>query len=282
MTLAITGATGHLGRLVISAIKNHLPAGRLIALARSPDKAADLGIPCRMADYTRPATLDAALRGIDTLLLISASEIGQRAAQHHNIITAARKNGVRWIVYTSLLHADTSIIDLAAEHRNTEAELRASGIPATILRNGWYTENYAGVIGAAVTSGTLVGSAQEGRISSASRADYADAAVAVLLGNHQGKVYELAGDSAWTMADFAAELSRQRGRSVVYKDLPTKDYAAILQSAAGVPAPMARIIAGWDAAAARGALFDDSHQLSRLIGRATTPMPISVAAMLKS
>jgi len=282
MTLGITGATGQLGRLVVALIKNKTAAGELVALVRSPAKAADLGIAVREADYAKPATLEAALKGIDTLLLISSSEIGQREAQHKAIIDAAKTNGVKRIVYTSILHADVSTIDLAAEHRATEAAIKASGIPYTFLRNGWYTENYAAGIQGAVAGGALYGAAGSGKISSAARADYAAAAVAVLTTpGHDGKVYELAGDSAFTLAELAAEISKQTGKTIPYKNLPEADYAAALASH-GVPEGFAKMIAGWDVETSKAQLFDDSKTLSTLIGRPTTPFAETVKAILKS
>jgi NAD(P)H dehydrogenase (quinone) len=280
MTIGITGATGHLGRLVVQKLKTHVPASDLVALVRSPAKAADLGIAVREADYDRPDTLVRALKGIDTLLFISASEIGKRLAQHHNIIEAAKKAGVKRIVYTSLLHADNSPINLASEHLPTENEIKASGIPYTILRNGWYTENYTGSIGGALAGGAFIGSAGEGKVSSAARADYADAAVAAVTGTGQeGKTYELAGDTSWTLADLAAEISRQSGKSIPYRNLPEGEYAKALEGF-GLPKPMASAIASWDTGASKGGLFDESHQLSKLIGHPTTPMSETVKEAL--
>lgn len=280
MTIAVTGATGHLGRLVIDALRQRAPDTPLVALARQPEKVAIPGISARLADYNRPETLAAALQGVYTLMLISSSEVGQRAAQHANVIAAARAAGVRRIVYTSLLHADRSPLSLAVEHRQTEADLRASGIPHTLLRNGWYTENYTGAIASALQHGAFIGSAQNGRIASAARADYAAAAAVVLTTpGHDGRVYELAGDTAYTLADLAAEISRQTGRALPYRDLPRADYAATLVGA-GLPAPLADAIASWDADAAHGALFDDGGALSRLIGRPTTPLADSVRQAL--
>ena len=282
MTVAVTGATGHLGRLVIGRLKAKLPAKEIIALARNPAKAANLGVPVRAADYAKPETLADALAGVDTLLLVSSSEIGKRAAQHHNIIEAARKAGVKRIVYTSLLHADSSPIkSLADEHRATEAELEASGIPYTILRNGWYTENYTAAVRGALAGGAFLGSAGHGRISSATRADYADAAVAVLTSHgHDGKVYELAGDKPYTLDDLAAEISRQTGKKIPYRNLSEADYAGTL-AGYGLPEDMAKAIANFDVGASQGALFDDGRQLSKLIGRPTTPLATAVADALK-
>jgi NAD(P)H dehydrogenase (quinone) len=280
MTIGITGATGHLGRLVVQRLKTHVPASDLVALVRTPAKAADLGIAVREADYDRPDTLVRALKGIDTLMFISASEIGKRLAQHHNIIEAAKKAGVKRIVYTSLLHADNSPINLASEHLPTENEIKASGIPYTILRNGWYTENYTGSIGGALAGGAFIGSAGEGKVSSAARADYADAAVAAVTGTGQeGKTYELAGDTSWTLADLAAEISRQSGKSIPYRNLPEAEYAKALEGF-GLPKPIAGAIASWDTGASKGGLFDESHQLSKLIGHPTTPMPETVREAL--
>lgn len=280
MTIAVTGATGQLGRLVIAGLKAKVDAGDIVALARSPEKAADLGVTARKADYDAPETLAPALAGIDTLLLISGSEIGQRTAQHRAVIDAAKAAGVGRIVYTSLLRADTSPMSLATEHRETEEMIKASGLTYTILRNGWYTENYTGSVPGAVQAGALVGSAGDGRISSASRADYADAAVAVLTaGDHAGKTYELAGDASYTLGDLAAEVSAQTGKTIPYQNLPQDEYAKILVSV-GLPEGFAGALASFDVDASNGALFHDGKDLSRLIGRPTTPMSASVANVL--
>lgn len=280
MTIAVTGATGQLGRLIIESLKSKVAADGIVALVRSPEKAGDLGVEARAFDYSRADQLAPALAGVDTLMLVSSSEIGQRAVQHRNVIEAAKQAGVGHIVYTSVLHADTSPLDLAAEHRETEAALAEAGIPTTILRNGWYSENYAGSVKGALMSGALLGSAGEGRVSSAARADYAEAAAVVLTSDgHEGKTYELAGDVAWTLSNLAAEISHQTGRDIPYKDLPEADYAAVLKGA-GVPEGFAGAIAGWDVAASKDALFDDGHQLSALIGRPTTPLAQTVKLVL--
>src|SRR5690606_9416360 len=202
--------------------------------------------------------------------------------QHANVIAAAKGAGVKRIVYTSLLRADTSPMSLAPEHMQTEAALKTSGIAHTILRNGWYTENYTASVPGAVQAGALVGSAGEGRIASATRNDLAEAAVAVLTGDgHDGKVYELAGDEAYTLADLAAEISRQTGEDVPYRNLQQDEYAAVLKGV-GVPEGFAGAVAAFDIDASNGALFDDGRQLSALIGRPTTPLSDVVAAALKS
>lgn len=279
MTVAITGATGQLGRLTIAKLKTVLPENQIVALARSPEKA-DLGVETRAFDYDRPETLAPALAGVERLLLISSSEVGKRAPQHRAVIEAAKAAGVGEIVYTSLLHADRSPLSLAAEHVETEAALAESGIPHTILRNGWYAENYTGSIPTALQHGALIGAAGAGRVSGAARADYAEAAARVLAeGGHAGQTYELAADDAWTLADLAAEISRQSGRDIPYVDLPEAEYAAALVKA-GLPEGLAAAIAGWDAGAAQGALFDDSRALSGLIGRPTTPLADVVRAAL--
>lgn len=280
MTIAVTGATGQLGRLVIESLKRKSTGEPIVALVRSPEKASDLGVEARAFDYTQPVTLAPALAGIDTLLLISSSEVGQREAQHRNVIEAAKTAGIKRIVYTSLLHADRSPISLGEEHRATESLLASSGIPTSLLRNGWYTENYTGSIPAALENGALVGSAGEGRLSLATRADYAQAAAIVLTSDgHEGKTYELAGDDAVTLADLAAEISRQTGRDIPYRDLPQAEYAAILKQV-GLPEGFAEGVAAWDVDASKGALFDDGHQLSKLIGRPTTPLADAVRAQL--
>ncbi|MFT4014404.1 MAG: SDR family oxidoreductase [Paracoccus sp. (in: a-proteobacteria)] len=279
MTIAVTGATGQLGRLTIEKLKTLVPEDQIVALARSPEKAS-LGVETRAFDYDRPETLAPALAGVGQLLLISSSEIGKRAAQHRAVIEAARDAGVRGIVYTSLLHADRSPLSLAGEHRATEAMLKGAGIPHTILRNGWYAENSTGAIPAALQHGALIGAAGAGRISGAARADYAEAAAVVLArGGHAEQILELAADDAWTLADLAAEVSRQSGREIPYVNLPEAEYAAALVNA-GLPDGLAAAIAGWDVDAAQGALFDDGHALSRLIGRPTTPLADVVRAAL--
>ncbi|KAA8483437.1 NAD(P)H dehydrogenase (quinone) [Arcticibacter tournemirensis] len=281
MKTAITGATGQLGQLVVNKLKEKGYGESIVALVRSVEKASDLGVEVREANYDKPETLNNALRSVDTLLLISGSEVGKRAVQHKNVIEAAKQNGVQWIIYTSILRADTSTISLAEEHLATETALKNSGIPFTLLRNGWYTENYTGSIQGAIAGGAFIGSAGEGKISSAARADYAEAAVAVLTGeDHQGKTYELAGDEAWTLSDLAAEVSRQTGKNIPYKNLPESDYAAALVSF-GLPQELAQAIAGWDVSASQGALFDETQQLSALIGRPTTPLADTVREALQ-
>ncbi len=280
MTIAVTGASGHLGRLVIAALKARQPASDILALVRDPAKAADLGVAARAFDYNKPETLAAALAGVDKLLLISSSEVGQRKAQHRAVIAAARQAGVKLLAYTSLLHADGSILSLAEEHGDTEAALKQSGLPFVLLRNGWYTENHTVSIPAALSHGVYVGSAGEGRISAAARADYAEAAAAVLTSEgHAGKTYELAGDTAFTLSELAAELSRQSGQTIAYKNLPQADFAALLEGA-GFPPALAQAFASWDFDASKGALFDDSRQLSRLIGHQTQSLQEAVAAAL--
>jgi len=280
MTIAITGATGQLGRLVVAKLKTKMAAANLVALARTPAKAADLGIAAREADYSNPGTLAGALKGIDTLLLISSSEIGQRAAQHRNVIDAAKQAGVKHIVYTSLLHADRSPIGLAPEHVETEALIKASGLTFTFLRNGWYTENYTGSLGAALAHGAMIGAAGDAPLSTAARKDYAEAiAVTALDAAHAGQTYELAGDTAHTMADLAAEVARQSGKPVAWVPMAEADYAKALEGF-GLPAGFAAALADSDASAQKGSLHDSSRTLSRLIGRPTTPFAETVRAAL--
>lgn len=280
MTIAITGATGQLGRLVVESLKTRVPAGEILALVRDPAKAAELGVAVRAADYARPETLGPALQGVDTLLLISGNEIGQRLPQHRAVIEAAKAAGVKRVAYTSILRADASPLILADEHKATEALLKASGLAYTMLRNGWYNENYAGAVHGAVASGVLAGAAGDGKISAAARADYAEAAAVVLATDgHENKIYELAGDTAFTMDDLAAEISARAGKAVAYTNLSEADYAKALESH-GLPAAFAAILAQSDVGASRGGLFDDGQQLSALIGRPTTPISTLVAALL--
>lgn len=280
MKIGVTGATGQLGRIVVEKLKERVSAESIVALVRTPEKALDLGVKARVFDYNKPESLAESLQGIDSLLLISGNELGQRARQHANVIDAAKQVGVKWIVYTSVLHADTSTLSLAAEHLLTEAALKASGVPYTILRNGWYTENYTGSISGAIAAGALIGSAGDGKIASAPRADFAEAAAVVLTSEgNVGKVYELAGDEFYTLADLAAEVSQQTGKNIPYSNLPETEYANILKSF-NLPEGLALAIAGWDVSASKNDLFDDAHQLSRLIGRPTTSLAKVVADAL--
>jgi NAD(P)H dehydrogenase (quinone) len=281
--IAVTGATGQLGRIVIDALLKKVPAGEIVAAVRTPAKAADLaaqGVIVRQADYSQPETLRAAFAGVDKLLLISGSEVGQREAQHKAVIEAAQAAGVGFIAYTSLLHADTSPLGLGAEHRATEALLKASGIPFALLRNGWYTENYAASIPPALAHHAFIGAAGEGRIASAARQDYAEAAAEVMTREDQaGNVYELSGDDSYTLAQFAAEIAAQSGEKVDYVNLSQADFAAALKGA-GLPEGLAEMLADSDAGAEKGGLFDDSHQLSKLIGRPTTSWQAVIRAAL--
>lgn len=281
--IAITGATGQLGHHVIEQLLKTVPASQIVAIVRNPAKAGALsqqGIDVRQADYADQAAFTSALQGVEKLLLISSSEVGQRAPQHQNVINAAKAAGVKFIAYTSLLHADTSPLGLHVEHVATEKALAESGIPFTLLRNGWYTENYLASAPPALEHGVFIGSAGDGKIASATRADYAAAAAKVIAEEgHAGKVYELAGDSAWTLSELAAELSKQSGKSVKYQNLSEADFSAALKSV-GLPAGLAEMLADSDTGASKGGLFDDSHTLSALIGRPTTPLAESVKAIL--
>lgn len=272
MKIAITGATGQLGRLAVAKLKEKTATENLVALVRNPSKAEDLGIEARVFDYSKPETLVDSLQGIDTLFLISGSEIGQREIQHKNVINAAKQAGVKRIVYTSILNASTSEMALAPEHVATEKALAESGLTYTILRNGWYTENYAGSIPGSIQAGGFIGSAGEGKISSATREDYAEAAAVVLTTEgHENKIYELAGDDAYTLSDLAAEISKQTGKDIPYNNLSEADFTAALVGI-GLPEPFAQVLADSDAKAAKGALYSDDKTLSKLIGRPTTPL----------
>ncbi|SFD76884.1 NAD(P)H dehydrogenase (quinone) [Phytobacter palmae] len=281
--IAITGATGQLGALAVEELLKTVKANEIVAIVRNPLKADALtqkGVDVRQADYGDQAALTAALSGVEKLLFISSSEVGQRAVQHRNVINAAKAAGVKFIAYTSLLHADKSPLGLHVEHVETEKMLADSGIPYALLRNGWYTENYLASAPAALAHGVFIGAAGEGKIASATRADYAAAAARVIsTDGHAGKVYELAGDSAWTLSELAAELSKQSGKPVVYQNLSETDFASALKGV-GLPDVFANLLADSDIGASKGGLFDDSHTLSKLIGRPTTPLAESVKGIL--
>ncbi|ELY2666269.1 SDR family oxidoreductase [Cronobacter sakazakii] len=282
--IAITGATGQLGQRVIDTLLNTVAAQEIVAIVRNPAKAAALsarGVQVRAADYNDAAALTAALAGVEKVLLISSSEVGQRATQHRNVIDAAKTAGVKLIAYTSLLHADRSPLGLAEEHVATEKMLADAGIPYVLLRNGWYTENYLASVPPALEHGVFIGSAGDGKIASASRQDYAEAAAKVLtLDNQAGRVYELAGDHAWTLRDLSALLSKETGKTVAYQNLSEADFAAAL-TGAGLPEGFAKLLADSDIGASKGGLFDGSHQLSALIGRPTTSLEASLRESLK-
>ncbi|MFD1694890.1 NAD(P)H-binding protein [Roseibium aestuarii] len=282
--IAITGANGQLGRLVLKSLAEK-GVTDIRALVRSPEKASDLAsatVSVVEADYDRPETLSAALEGVDRLLLISGSEIGKRTVQHAAVISAAKAAGVRFIAYSSLLHADSSPMILAEEHKATEALLAEAGIAHALLRNGWYLENFAGSIGGALAHGAVVGAAGEGRISAAGRADYAEAAAAVVSGDDLStRTYELAGGPAFTLGDLAAELSRQTGRDIPFHNLPGAAYAQVLKDA-GLPEGFAEVLADSDLAAAGGALEGSPDQLEALIGHKTRPLSALVAEILAS
>ncbi|MBR7793449.1 SDR family oxidoreductase [Undibacterium sp. FT147W] len=283
--IVVTGASGQLGRLVIEALLKKIPASEIVAAVRKPDSVNDLaerGVQVRQIDYSRPETLTGAFKKGEKLLLISSSEIGQRVSQHQAVIDAAKNAGVELIAYTSLLHADVSPLPLAAEHKETEQLLQASGVPFVVLRNSWYTENYLASVPVALQYGVLSGCAGEGRISSAARADYAEAAAVVLASDNQaGRIYELAGDESYSLQELAQEIALQSGKTVAYQNLPESAYKDALLGA-GLPEPVATLLAESDVGASKGGLFDDSHQLSQLIGRPTTPLSVLLKAALAS
>jgi NAD(P)H dehydrogenase (quinone) len=285
--ILVTGATGQLGSLVIDALLETVPASAIVAGVRDPAKAAavalrDKGVDVRIADYARPATLASALEGVDRLLLISGSEIGKRKEQHRNVISAAKAAGVGLIGYTSILHADISPLLLAEEHRDTEAALAEAGVPFVLLRNGWYTEVFTWRLPLALEHGTLLGAAGAGRISSAARADYAAAAASVLAGgDHAGRIYELAGDTSFTLAELVAVVGEASGKPLAYGNSTPDDFKAAAVKA-GVPEMVANILSNIDAGIAKGALLDDAGQLGRLIGRPTTSFRSTITAFIQN
>ena len=284
--LLITGASGQLGRLVIEHLRRLNPGADITAMVRTPQAADELApfrVSARIGDYTDPASLDAALTGIDRLLLISSSAVlGQRAAHHKNVIDAATRAKVSLIAYTSILRADTSELSFAAEHLATEKMLRESGLPFVILRNGMYLENDTAMLEPEVARGAIIGSAGDGRLSSASRSNYAEAAALVLLrGAPAGSIYELAGDEAFTLTQLAAAVSQRTGKMVPYRNMSEADFRAALVGM-GLPDAMATMLAETSAGTAKGALEDHGHVLSRLIGHSTTSLVDAVAAVVQS
>ncbi|WP_327354144.1 SDR family oxidoreductase [Streptomyces sp. NBC_01304] len=283
--IVVTGATGQLGRLVIDGLLAQVPADQVAAVVRNKEKAADLaarGVELRIADYSAPETLAGAFAAGDRVLLISGSEVGRRVPQHQAVIDAAKAAGVAQLAYTGILGGPEADFKLAAEHKVTEQAILDSGLPYTFLRNGWYHENYTANLAPVLAHGAVVSNAGEGRIGSASRADYAAAAVAVLTGEgHENKAYELSGDVAWSLAEYAAEIAAQSGKEISYANVPAEQHLAVL-TGAGVPAGFAEILVDVDAGIARGLLAGGSGDLARLIGRPTTPLASAVAVALKS
>ena len=283
MTIAVTGASGPFGRHAIEVLLSRgIPAGQIVAIVRDPAKVGDLrerGVTVRPGDYSDPASLRAALTGVDRLLFVSGSEVGQRVAQHRAVVDAAKEAGVSLVAYTSIPKADTSDMVLAEEHRATEGALIASGLPYVFLRNGWYLENYTRQLPVILEHG-LIGAAGDGRISAAARGDLAEAAAVVVASEdgHQNRVYELGGPG-FTLAELAAEIGRQSGRDIGYTDLSEDAYAKALVDA-GVPAEAAAVYADSDRAAAKGALYIEGDDLERLLGRPVTPWPEIIRAAL--
>ncbi|MFI9638722.1 SDR family oxidoreductase [Micromonospora sp. NPDC051925] len=280
MSVVVTGATGHLGRLIVeSLLRRGVPAAQIVAVGRDVSRLTDLaerGVEVRAADYTDPDSVRTALADAEKLMFVSGSEVGQRAAQHRNVITAARQAGVGLVVYTSIAHADTSDLLLAAEHRVTEEELHASGLPYVLLRNSWYLENYTGQLPGYLAHG-IAGSAGDGRVSAATRADYAEAAAEVLTTDgHTGRVYELGGE-AFTLTELAAEVSHQSGHDVRYTDLPVPAYTELLVSA-GLPEAYAATLADADRGLAQGALYVPVDDLETLLGRRPTSLAEAIRA----
>jgi NAD(P)H dehydrogenase (quinone) len=282
--IAVTGANGHLGQLVIDGLVERVSVNQIIAAVRSPEKASKfrtLGVHVREADYARPETLNTALHGVKRILLISAAEVSQRFKKHKAVIDAAKEAGVELFVYTSLLRADTSEMFLAREHKQTEDYIRASGLSFVILRHGWYLENHTPSLGKAVEHGALIGSSNDGRFASASRADYAAAAVVVLTRPvSENKTYELAGDQSFSMAELAAEVSRQIVRDIPYRNLSSDDYAAILLNF-GLSQMIVDVIIDADIKSIRGDLDSTSRDLSGLISRPTTTLSDAVRSALR-
>jgi NAD(P)H dehydrogenase (quinone) len=286
MSIVITGATGQLGRHVVEALlERNVPAAQIVAAGRSTGKLADFaarGVQVRAMDYADAASVAKALEGATKVLLISGSEVGQRVEQHRTVIEAAKAEGVELIAYTSIANADTTGMKLAAEHQATEDLLKNAGVPFALLRNGWYLENYTDQLQGTLAQGTFAGSAGEGRVSAASRLDYAEAAAAVLVADKQaGKIYELGGDHAFTLTELAREISSAASTTVAYQDLPAGEYAGLL-AGFGVPQPFADILADSDLGIARGDLLVSGSDLRQLIGRPTTPMPAAVRSALAS
>jgi NAD(P)H dehydrogenase (quinone) len=280
-TYAVTGASGQLGRLAVQELlARGVPAADVIAVVRTPSKVADLaerGVQVREGDYVHPETLGAALDGVDRLLLISSSEAGQRVAHHTNVIRAAQSAGATRIVYTSMVNADDTTNPLAGEHQDTEQALRAAGVPFTLLPNGWYTENYTDQLDQYLQQGEILGATGYGRISAATRQDYAGAATTALLEDDDGdRTYELGGPG-FDLSELARVITEITGTPVTYTDLSVDDYASRLEQA-GLDETGARFVAALDTSIAHGDLETDSQDLQQLLGHPPVPLADIVRA----
>ncbi|MEV6942361.1 SDR family oxidoreductase [Streptomyces sp. NPDC051172] len=283
MSIVVTGSTGHLGRHVVEQLLEKVPAEQITAVVRDEAKGADFaarGVKLAVADYNAPESFGSLFSAGDKVLLISGNEFDKgRVGQHKVVIEAAKAAGVALLAYTSAPGSLTAA--LADDHRGTEGALLASGVPFTLLRNGWYHENYTENLAPVLEHNAVVAAAGDGRVSSASRADYAAAAVAVLTGEgHENKTYELGGDEAWSFAEYAAELSKQTGKEIAYSPVSVEALTGIL-TGAGLPGPLAAILAGVDASIEKGELVVSTGDLSRLTGRPTTPLADAIAVAVK-
>jgi NAD(P)H dehydrogenase (quinone) len=283
--IAITGANGNLGNLIVKGLLKKLPASQIVAAVRDPQKSADLrdlGVEVRNADYDRPETLFEAFTGVEKLLLISAVVPGERFRQHKAVMDAAKQAGVELVGYTSMLRAETSTMLLAAEHKRTEDYLKETGLTFVFLRNSWYLENHTGGLAAAFAHGSIMGCSGLGRFASASRSDYAEAAITVLTEpGHENKTYELAGDHSFSMYEFADEVSRQAHRTVVYNDVTATEYKAALLGF-GLPQMIVDLVIDADLKSLNGDLDSSSRDLSKVIGRHTTTVSEAIRAALAS
>jgi NAD(P)H dehydrogenase (quinone) len=285
MSYVVTGATGHLGGLIVDGLlAAGVPAGEVAAVVRNEGKAArlrDVGVEIRVADYDDTEALRTAFRAGDRVVFVSGSDLERRAAQHRNVVAAAREAGVALLAYTGILGGPEADLLLAADHKATEQAILDSGLPYTFLRNGWYHEVYTETIPQILERGAVIASAGEGRVATAARADYAAAAVAVLTGEgHEGKAYELCGDTAWSFAEFAAELSKQTGREIPYRALTAAEHKEVFVGA-GLPGPVADVLVDIDRAIERGLLVRTTGDLARLIGRPPTSLADAIATALK-
>ncbi|GLY16659.1 NAD(P)-dependent oxidoreductase [Kineosporia sp. NBRC 101677] len=283
MSIVVTAASGNLGRLTVEALLSRgVPAADIVATSRDITRIkdfADRGVQVRRADFAEPDSLPAAFEGADKLLLISTTTPSERVANHRRAIDAAVAAGVSMVAFTSMLHADTSSSVLAPTHWATEQYLHER-IPYVMLRNGWYLENYTVQLSQVLSGGVLFGAAGQGRISAATRADYAEAAATVLsTDGHVGQTYELGGDEAFTLTELAAAISAAAGKQIEYMDLPVEAFARALTEA-GVPADLAGVLSDADRAMSHDELYTESGDLRRLIGRATVTPAEAIAAAL--
>lgn len=283
ITVAVTGASGNLGRAIAEGLLDVLDSQDVVLITRTPDNLADLaarGADVRRGDFDDPASLSAAFAGVDRLLVISGDVLGARVHGHVAAFRAAVEAGVGHIAYTSMGNpSDDNPAIAAADHRATEQALRATGAAWTILRNGIYADLQVDAAAGAIATGTLLTNAGNGRNAYVTRADCAAAAIAVLTTDgHERKAYDVTGPEALDAEDLATIYGELGGRKVGIAHADDESWVAAMVQHAGMPEPMARILATFGAAQRQGYAAVVTPTVERLTGRPPTSLREFLAA----